>query len=186
MRRSLLVVALAGSVAAAATTPAFAASPASTGPVTVPAGSIPGTAPLQLTGATDRGPAPAQTQDFTIALRQRGAAGLASFLADPHHTVLTPKQFNDRYSPHQSTVDAVAGWAHAAGLSVNSVSPNRTLVALSGSRTAVVGLCTWASTATTRRTASPTRPPPRPRCYPPPSPGRSPASPGCPTSGGCA
>src|SRR5204863_239628 len=48
-----------------------------------------------------------------------------------------PAAFNAQFAPSTATVDAVRSWAGASGLSVESVSANRTLVRLSGSAAAV-------------------------------------------------
>ena len=78
---------------------------------------------------------PAGPMAVTIALAPRHAAALRSFVSRPH-AALTPAQFNARYAPSAATVAAVRSWARGHGLRVASVSPNRTLVRLSGSSSA--------------------------------------------------
>ncbi len=101
---------------------------------------VPGTAPTLVQGATDLGPAADQPLNVTLSLPLRDQAGLTSLIAgltDPsspvYHQFLTPAQFASQFSPTPGTVNAVTGWASDAGLTVESVSPNRTLVSLSGS-----------------------------------------------------
>jgi pseudomonalisin len=100
---------------------------------------IPGTAPTLVQGATNLGPAPAQSSSVTLSLPLRNQAGLTSLIAgltNPsspnYHQFLTPASFASQFSPTSDTVNAVTGWASSAGLTVTSVSSNRTLVTVSG------------------------------------------------------
>lgn len=109
------------------------------GPPSGALSTVPGTQPTIVQGSTDLGPAPDQTMTATISLRLGDPGGLAAFLAgvtDPaspeYHQFLTPEQFAARYGPSPSAVSAVETWATGSGLTVSSVSPNRTLVTLSG------------------------------------------------------
>ena len=51
--------------------------------------------------------------------------------------MLSPAQFAERFAPSQAVVAAVESWATAHGLQVNSVSPDRLLLRLSGSTSAL-------------------------------------------------
>jgi pseudomonalisin len=100
---------------------------------------IPGTAPTLVQGATNLGPAPAQSSSVTLSVPLRNQAGLTSLIAgltNPsspnYHQFLTPASFASQFSPTSDTVNVVTGWALSAGLSVTSVSSNRTLVTVSG------------------------------------------------------
>jgi subtilase family serine protease len=100
---------------------------------------IPGTAPTLVQGAIDLGAAPAQSLTVTLSLPLRNQSGLTSLisgLTNPssptYHQYLTPAAFASQFSPTSDTVNAVTGWAASAGLTVTSVSSNRTLVTLSG------------------------------------------------------
>ncbi|HEX4219893.1 MAG TPA: protease pro-enzyme activation domain-containing protein, partial [Acidimicrobiales bacterium] len=101
---------------------------------------IPGTAPTVVQGATDLGAAAQQTLAVTLSLPLRNQAGLTSLIAaltnpssPTYHQFLTPASFASQFSPTSDTVNAVTGWASSAGLTVTSVSSNRTLVTVSGS-----------------------------------------------------
>jgi pseudomonalisin len=100
---------------------------------------IPGTAPTLVQGATDLGPATGPASSVTLSLPLRNQAALTSLIAgltNPsspnYHQYLTPASFASQFSPTSDTVNAVAGWASSAGLSVTSVSSNRTLVTVTG------------------------------------------------------
>jgi pseudomonalisin len=100
---------------------------------------IPGTAPTLVQGATNLGPATGQSSSVTLSLPLRNQAGLTSLIAgltNPsspnYHQFLTPASFASQFSPTSDTVNAVTGWASSAGLTVTSVSSNRTLVTVSG------------------------------------------------------
>lgn len=97
---------------------------------------VAGAAPVLLSGAVDKGAAPQQQEHVVLSLRLRNTDQLRSLLAAPH-APLTPAQFTGTYGPATATVDAVTAWARAAGLTVTDVSPNRTLVGLSGSTAAI-------------------------------------------------
>lgn len=94
-------------------------------------GNVAGAAPVLLSGAVDRGAAPQQREHVVLSLKLRNTGQLQALL-DSVHAPLTPKQFTDTYGPTPATVDAVTGWARSAGLTVREVSPNRTLVDLTG------------------------------------------------------
>ncbi|HEY7630635.1 MAG TPA: S53 family peptidase [Thermoleophilaceae bacterium] len=93
-----------------------------------------GLAPILVSGGTDQGALPAQTLHVTIALSPRNQSALDRVVRG--HQTISGATYNSTYAPAQSTVTAVTSWASANGLSVSSVSPNRTLVQLSGSSTA--------------------------------------------------
>lgn len=101
---------------------------------------IPGTAPTLVQWATDLGPATGPASSVTLSLPLRNQAGLTSLIAgltNPsspnYHQYLTPASFASQFSPTSDTVNAVTGWASSAGLTVTSVSSNRTLVTVTGS-----------------------------------------------------
>jgi pseudomonalisin/xanthomonalisin len=104
-----------------------------------------GLAPLHLKAAADLGAAPAAAaQDVTIVLALRDKAGLARLLkaqttpgSAAYHQWLTPAQFAARFSPSQASVDAATSFARSQGLSVVSVSSNRTLVKVAGTTAAI-------------------------------------------------
>lgn len=101
---------------------------------------VPGTGPTLVEGATDLGPAAEQSVELTLVLSLEDRPALDQLLSslyqpgspDFHH-FLSPASFAARFSPPTSTVRAVTSWASAAGLSIESVSPNRTLVRVAGS-----------------------------------------------------
>lgn len=104
---------------------------------------VPGTAPTLVQGATDLGPA---TGPFglTLVLPLQDRAGLDQLLASlyqpsspDYHRFLTPAAFDAQFAPSPATLASVEGWASSAGLSVVSVSANRTLVRVSGPASAV-------------------------------------------------
>jgi pseudomonalisin len=86
--------------------------------------------------ATQVGPLSARPMSITLALTPQDTSGLKALVAGPH-AALTPAEFNARYAPSPATVTAVRGWAASSGLSVSSVSPNRLLVKLTGSSSAI-------------------------------------------------
>ena len=110
--------------------------PAVAAPPPVP---VPGTGPTLVQGATDLGVATAQPLTVTLSLplrNQTGLTGLIAGLTNPsspnYHQFLTPAAFASQFSPTSDTVNAVTGWAWSAGLTVTSVSSNRTLVTVNG------------------------------------------------------
>ncbi|MHB8452667.1 MAG: S53 family peptidase, partial [Mycobacteriales bacterium] len=109
-----------------APTPASASLAFTSGP------SVAGLAPLQVAGAS-LGPAlaPSMPVSLTLTLPLRDQAGLQASIA-AGAPALTPAQFLAAYGPTQASVDGVTSWAAAAGLSVTSVSANRTLVNVTG------------------------------------------------------
>lgn len=103
---------------------------------------LPGTAPLLLKGATVVGnAAPDVRQQVILSLALRDQAGLKALLAAQqvrgnaaYHQWLTPAQFTDQFGPTTGSVQTATTWAKGASLTVESVSVNRTLVTLSGTR----------------------------------------------------
>ncbi len=74
-------------------------------------------------------------------LRLRDRAGLDRLItaqatrgSADYERWLTPAQFAARFSPTAQTVRAATDWARSAGLTVEAVSPNRTIVSLVGTR----------------------------------------------------
>lgn len=100
---------------------------------TAPLTGVAGAAPVLLRGATDLGRAPQRMEHATLALALRDRLGLDALIAAPGHRNLTPSQFTERFGPSNKTTQAAEVWAHTAGLTVTGVSPNRTLVSVSGS-----------------------------------------------------
>ena len=107
---------------------------AGVGPVVAGLGTIP------VPGAVDRGAASGPAS-ITVVLQPRDPVGLASFV---HHQqtagaahrpppALTPREYNSRFAPSPPAVATVVSWARSAGLSVTSVSDNRTLIRLGAS-----------------------------------------------------
>ena len=135
MRRRSLLAALAASGLVIGTAVGTAGSASASGLTTVLTG-VAGAAPVLLSGAVDNGAAPQQQEHVVLALKLRNADQLQSLLAAPH-APLTPAQFTATYGPSADTVDAVTSWAQSAGLTVTEVSPNHTLVGLSGSTAAM-------------------------------------------------
>ena len=96
-----------------------------------------------LPGAADLGPAPGSVrQRVDLVLRLRDRTGLDRLITSQatrgsadYQRWLTPAQFADRFSPTPQTVRTATAWARAAGLTVEAVSPNRTVVTLVGTRT---------------------------------------------------
>lgn len=159
MRRKTI---LSGLTAVAVASLAASALPADARPTAaVPLTGVSGAAPVLLRGATDLGAAPQRTEHAAVALRLRDRAGLDALLATPGHADLTPAAFVDRFAPTQATVDAATAWARDAGLTVASVSSNRTLVSVTAP-TAVLDRALGTSThlfragATTYRSVSST------------------------------
>ena len=93
-----------------------------------------GLAPILTSGSTDLGALPARSLNVTVVLAPRNKAALDQVVAS--HQRISSATFNSTYAPATSTVSAVRSWASANGLSVSSVSANRTLVRLSGSSSA--------------------------------------------------
>ncbi len=104
---------------------------ASAGPIAAVAGS----AGMLLSGASDLGPAAAQTRSITLALASSDRSGLEAFVASASHPALTLRQSTARFGPSTGTVAAVKSWATSAGLHVDSISADRVLVRLSGPST---------------------------------------------------
>jgi pseudomonalisin len=114
-----------------ATAIAAAAIPASASAVTTAQQT--GLAPILVQNGTSLGALPARDLQVTIALSPRNQAALDRLVRN--HQTISGSTYNSTYAPAPSTVTAVRTWATAHGLSVSSVSANRTLVRLSGSST---------------------------------------------------
>jgi subtilase family serine protease len=135
-----VVVAMLSAVAVGAARPAAAAAPADSPGVL-------GTVPALLNGALDLGPLMPRPLDITMALPLRDQAGLDALIAaqntpgnPQYHHYLSPDQFAQRFAPLPATVARVTGWATSSGLSNVSVSPNRTLVHMTGASSLVGNL----------------------------------------------
>lgn len=91
---------------------------------------------------TDAGPLPAsQPMEVTLRLKATEAqtAALNTILAEQinpaaanYHHWLTPAEFGQRFGAPDDQIAAITTWAEAQGLSVNSVSPARTRLVLTG------------------------------------------------------
>jgi subtilase family serine protease len=132
--RRLRQLALAGSALALATSvPSLAASAGTTSWTLpsvvpafahgVPAAAEPATAPVHV----------------ALLLRGRDSTGLASYAraastpgTATYRHFLSPAQLRQRYAPGTAATTAVTSWLRAAGLTVDSVSPDRDLVAAHG------------------------------------------------------
>jgi subtilase family serine protease len=138
-----MVTVLAGA-AGAATLPTVTSPVSVTSPVTglLPGRvALPGTVP-SLVGTSHALGAPAATSPARalISLRHRNQAGLNALISkvsNPHSSAyghyLTPKQFDARFAPSESTLAAVKAFAHGNGLRVASVPSNRAYVYVTGS-----------------------------------------------------
>jgi pseudomonalisin len=92
-----------------------------------------GLAPLLVNGQTLLGAlAPTTQVPLTLSLALRDKAALDTLVAE-HTSTLTPAEFTAEFAPAAATVSAVTGWAQSAGLTVRSVSSQRTLVNVVGS-----------------------------------------------------
>lgn len=99
---------------------------------------VAGLGAIPVPGALDRG-AVLGSAAVTVVLQPRDRAGLAAFLrrqqvaAAAHRPppLLSAQEYGRRFAPAPNTIAAVRAWAHAAGLSVVSVSANGTLVRIS-------------------------------------------------------
>lgn len=97
---------------------------------------LPGSVPSWATASHKAGSANAKTTvDFRVYLEPRGgdaAAQYALAASTPgnkaYHHFLTPAQFNARYAPSTSTVDAVKSWLRSQGFKVGVVPSNRRYV----------------------------------------------------------
>lgn len=101
--------------------------------------SVSGLAAAVTPGSTDLGAAGQSPVTVLLGLPLRDPAGLDSLLHDlytpgsaRYHGFLTPAEFAARFGPDEMTVDTVIAWAGNAGLSVVSLSDNRTLVGVEG------------------------------------------------------
>ncbi|HEY1771872.1 MAG TPA: protease pro-enzyme activation domain-containing protein [Gammaproteobacteria bacterium] len=73
-----------------------------------------------------------QMLHVVISLKLRNEAQLDRFLADPHHALLTPEQFAERYSPTQEQAQKVADFLSREGFKNVEISSNRLLVSADG------------------------------------------------------
>ncbi len=129
---------LGGSGAAAvAVEPAASAAPSA--PAVVQ-GSSPAATPANQVSAT---PAAAPI-DFNVGLAlgdQAGAEALAQAVADPtsaaYRHYLSPAQWEKRFSPKQSSVQAVTAWLQSQGISIDAVTPDRMTIQASASTATV-------------------------------------------------
>jgi pseudomonalisin len=74
----------------------------------------------------------AQMLHVVISLKLRNEAQLDAFLADPHHALLTPEQFAERYSPTQAQAQSVENFLRREGFKNVEISSNRLLVSADG------------------------------------------------------
>ncbi len=97
------------------------------------------------TPAASAGATPASTPiEFSVGLvpsNLSGAEALAREVSTPgsatYRHFLTAAQWEKRFSPSEASVKAVTSWLQAQGLSVESVTPDRMTVAVSGTAAAV-------------------------------------------------
>jgi subtilase family serine protease len=96
--------------------------------------------PASQVGAT---PA-ASTIEFNVALAlsdPAGAQALARAVADPaspsYRRYLSPAQWEKRFSPAQSSVDAVSAWLQSEGVAIGAVSPDRMTIQATASAATV-------------------------------------------------
>ena len=136
--------------------------------------------PVRVSGATDAGALSRSAVPVTIVLAPRDKAGLDR--AAKAGGGLTPVQFNTRFAPSATTVQAVRTWAAASGLTVSSVSANRLLVRVSGSAAACRQRSGPPCTASAPRAAALLRAGHAERRCPRRSPARRPRCSGSPTS----
>ena len=93
---------------------------------------------LQTKGSTELGPAaPAQTRSIVLELTPRNTAGLSALDSKAGHPSLTPAQFLARFGPTTAAVRNAESWAGSHGLTVTAVSPDRLLVSISASTSAL-------------------------------------------------
>src|SRR5262249_51901858 len=112
---------------------------ASTGNVRAATAGAAGLQPTLVKDGTDLGAAAGGPMSVTLALPLRNRAALDAFIAGvttpgspTYPQFLTPAPFAPQFSPTAAAVSAVTSWAQGAGLTVSSVSSNRTLVRLDG------------------------------------------------------
>jgi subtilase family serine protease len=125
---------LLGGGAALAPAAAQAATPA------VVQSSSPAATPADQVGTT-----PATTSiDFNVGLQlsdQAGAEALEQAVSDPASTgyrqYLTPAEWESRFSPAQSSVEAVTSWLQSQGITVDTVTPDRMTVQATGTAAAI-------------------------------------------------
>jgi pseudomonalisin len=109
--------------AAALAQPAAAAAPA-------------GTSALLTKGSTDTG-AVTQSRSIVLTLAPSNAAALKALDRQAAKPRLSAGQFEARFSPSTASVNAIESWATASGLTVSSVTPDRLLVTVTGSTSAL-------------------------------------------------
>ncbi|HEV3124307.1 MAG TPA: S53 family serine peptidase, partial [Candidatus Dormibacteraeota bacterium] len=100
------------------------------------ASATPGLASAQWQGSV----APDQAMSIAVSLQLRNVGDLKHFIdqvSDRSSPMagqyLTPQQFTDRYGPTVASVQQVSDFLVSQGLTVNAVSPNRTVIDASGS-----------------------------------------------------
>lgn len=96
----------------------------------------PGLGAWHVSSATRTGPLAAQPMTITLVLAPRNESALNSYVAAPH-AGLTAAQYNAKYAPTAATVAQVQQWATVSHLQVASVSADNTVVAVSGTSTAI-------------------------------------------------
>ena len=118
--------------AAPAAALAVAAALAASAQAAPPTGLVSGLLSQTLRGAEQLGSVPdSSRQGLTLVLKSRDGTGLHRFLVDPKHPALSPATFAKRFGPAPQAVERVRRWASSAGLDVQSVSANRSVVRLS-------------------------------------------------------
>lgn len=128
-------------VAALGSTMGAISAPATAAPAPAPAVALAQSSSPAATAGNRLGATPAATQiDFSVGLQLRdpaGAVALQRAVSDPagadYRHFLTPAEWESRFSPAQSTVDAVTSWLRSAGISVDAVTPDRLTVQASAS-----------------------------------------------------
>jgi len=95
-----------------------------------------GAGALRTEGSSEVGSA-TQPQSVILALAPRDPAALRAFDSQARHPSLAAGQFAAEFGPSAATVAAVEDWATAHGLTVAGVSPDRLLVRVSGSASAL-------------------------------------------------
>ncbi|HJV23303.1 MAG TPA: protease pro-enzyme activation domain-containing protein, partial [Holophagaceae bacterium] len=97
----------------------------------------------RITGAVE-GTLPMERMLLTLKAPAEAQARLEAFLArvqDPaspeYHRWITPEQFGERFGPSQADVEQLKGWLASQGLRVESVSPGRRSLTVSGDAAAV-------------------------------------------------
>jgi pseudomonalisin len=95
-----------------------------------------GASPLRTSGSSDLGAATG-TRSVVLTLAPSDPAGLEALAGQADAARLSKGQFEERFSPSTASVSAVESWAISHGLQVSSVTPDRLLVTLTGSTSAL-------------------------------------------------